>query len=219
MSMAEYEVWIKGHLSPQIVRWLGDFQPTLTPDGNTILRGSILDEATFYGLMTRCRDLGLTLVAIYPKEQIPMIHAELSALIDATPEKVYGVLIDYRGGHRAILPKVFTDMTVKQGGYGAGTKLHIQMNVYGNKMEFHQVVSEPEPGRVLVEANEDGATITTFIIEPRADGRQSYVTIQTDTKVSTGLRGVIEKWTTPPVMRRIYKEELRNLAEYIETNR
>jgi len=32
--------------------------------GNTIISGEVIDEAAFYGLMSRARDLGLTILAM-----------------------------------------------------------------------------------------------------------------------------------------------------------
>ena len=44
-----------------------------------------------------------------------------SARIPAAPKRVYDILADYREGHRCILPKRFSDVTVERGGFGAGT--------------------------------------------------------------------------------------------------
>ncbi|MCI0395068.1 MAG: SRPBCC family protein [Chloroflexi bacterium] len=144
------------------------------------------------------------------------IHVEASAVINARPEKIYGILSDYRVGHPAILPKpYFTELTVEEGGQGAGTVMRVRMKVMGVEVAYHLVVSEPEPGRVLVETDEAAGVVTTFTVEPLNGGQQSRVTIATDMRASPGLRGFMEKLMNPPVTRRIYRQELENLAEYV----
>ena len=144
------------------------------------------------------------------------IHAEASDIIEARPDEIYAVLADYRAGHPAILPKpYFTDLIVEQGGQGAGTLIEVRMNVMGVKQVYHEIVSEPEPGRVLVEADREAGVTTTFTIEPLNGGQRSRVTIATDVRASPGLKGVMEKLLNPSVTRRIFQQELRQLADYV----
>jgi hypothetical protein len=148
------------------------------------------------------------------------IHVEASDVIDARPAEVYAVLSDYHVGHAAILPKpYFADMTVEQGGKGAGTVIRLRMKVFGTERIFREVVSEPEPGKVLVETDEAAGVSTTFTIEPLEGGEKSRVVIATDSRLSPGLRGIMEKLLNPPLMRRLYQQELRNLAEYVRSQR
>jgi hypothetical protein len=71
-------------------------------------------------------------------------------------------------------------------------------------------VSEPEPGRVLVESG-SGLT-TTFTVEPAEAGRSSQVTIAAEATPSPGLQGWIERMVTPALLR----DELRLLAKYVQ---
>lgn len=143
------------------------------------------------------------------------IHVEVSEVIDSRPENVYAILSNYVEHHPAILPKpYFEELKVEQGGIGAGTVLHVGMSVMGVKKSFHLVVSEPQPGRVLVEADEAQGLVTTFTVEPLNGGSQSRVTIASDSRPSPGFAGMMEKLMNPPVTRRIYKKELQQLAEY-----
>jgi hypothetical protein len=87
----------------------------------------------------------------------------------------------------------------------------------GARHHLHLHVSEPEPGRVLVETDLDSGIVTTFTIKPLANDQKSRVTIQTDTKLSPGLRGFIEKLLNPPITRQIYREELALLSDYAIT--
>ena len=53
------------------------------------------------------------------------ITIEVTALVDAPPERVYAVLRDYEAGHPAILPPAtFREMTVLEGGQGEGRTVH-----------------------------------------------------------------------------------------------
>ncbi len=73
--------------------------------------------------------------------------------MDAPADRVYAIIADYRNGHPHILPKQFRNLTVEQGGVGAGTIIRFEVRVFGQTQHFRAVVSEPEPGRVLVEEN------------------------------------------------------------------
>lgn len=148
------------------------------------------------------------------------IHAETSRIIDAPPEAVYAVISDYHVGHPAILPKpYFQGLTVKIGGKGAGTEMTFDMNVFGSKRTFDQIVTEPEPGRVLVETERDGSVVTKFIVEPLEDGRKSRVTITTDIKAASGVQGFIERLVIPRFNPRLYQQELQLLADYVKSQK
>lgn len=141
------------------------------------------------------------------------ILAKASALIDAPPAVVYGLLADYREGHPAILPrKYFTGCEVLEGGAGAGTAVRVSMNVMGAKQILNLVISEPEPGRILMETDHDAGVETCFIVDPVEGGARSNLTIATRAQAGSGLRGLMERLVNPPIMRRIYLEELRIIA-------
>ena len=144
------------------------------------------------------------------------IHVEASAVIPAEARKIYDVLADYREGHPAILPQpYFRELVVEEGGHGAGTVVRVAMEVLGVKQQYRMRVSEPEPGRVLVEQDAEAGVSTTFIIVPINGGGQSHVTITTASRPSPGLRGLVERLVNPPVARRIYQKELQQLAAYV----
>lgn len=95
--------------------------------------------------------------------------------------------------------------------------IDVYMDVFGVKAFYHMIVTEPEPGRVLVEEDKSAGVITTFTSDPVNEGGQTRVTIATKAKTSPGLRGMIEKLMNPPIMRRIYREELHQLAEVVQS--
>ncbi len=144
-----------------------------------------------------------------------LIHVEATEIINARPEEVYAVFADYRVAHPAILPKpYFADLRVEQGGQGSGTIVQADMNVFGVKRSYRLAVTEPEPGRVLMETDPDAGVETRFIVEP-VGGQQSRVTISSDTRLSAGFAGLMERLMNPPITRRIYRQELRQLADYL----
>src|SRR5690348_12868099 len=95
------------------------------------------------------------------------IKVKAEAVLDASSEDVYATIADYHRGHPNILPKEsFYDLQVEQGGYGAGTIIRFKMKALGVEQTFHHRVSEPEPGRVLVEQDIDSVqnVMTTFTV-------------------------------------------------------
>jgi hypothetical protein len=105
---------------------------------------------------------------------------------------------------------------VEEGGQGAGTVFRLRMNVLGTKRDFHEVVTEPVPGRVLVETDQATGQSSTFTLEPFGDGQQTRVTIATDFPARPGLAGLLERWLNPPITRRIFQQELELLAQYVQ---
>ena len=139
-----------------------------------------------------------------------------SARIEASPERVYNVIRDYHHGHPRILPKQFSNLRVEEGGVGAGTRIRFDVTVLGRKQQFVAVVTEPEPGRVLIEKNlEPTESVTTFVVDPADDGRSANVTIQTELSRRPGLAGRLERYMTARVLQSIYVAELQNLSHVV----
>ena len=65
---AIYQIRVKGQIDPILSAWLNDLQITHTPEGDSLLSGPVIDQAALYGLLARCRDLGLTLISFNPIE-------------------------------------------------------------------------------------------------------------------------------------------------------
>jgi hypothetical protein len=141
-----------------------------------------------------------------------------SRLITAPAHIIYALLADYQTGHPSILPKpYFVSLNIEKGGIGAGTVINFQMQLMGRLQTFHSVITEPEPGRVLVETDLTSGAVTTFTVEPQDNGRCSQVVIATDTKVRDGILGVIEGWFTTRLLRPIYIKELELISRAVST--
>lgn len=138
-----------------------------------------------------------------------------TADIPASAARVYGVLADYHEGHAHIVPKPwFLWLRVVEGGVGEGTVVEFALRLMGRTQHFRATVTEPEPGRVLVETNEDGA-VTSFTVDPQGDER-CRLTIATETTVRDGLLGKIEGWMATRLLRPIYEKELAEIAAYVQ---
>ena len=136
----------------------------------------------------------------------------VSSLIPSPSQNVYSIIADYKSGHPEILPKPpFVSLTVEKGGIGAGTVLNVKMKVMGKLQAFRTIVTEPEPGRVLVETNDTGY-ITTFTVDPKNDGKHSYVTFTTEIPENSSLLKKIEFLFSKQYLPLVYKKELENLA-------
>jgi hypothetical protein len=126
---------------------------------------------------------------------------------------VYAVLADYLLGHPSILPpKYFRHLRVVDGGQGAGTRITFEIVFFGAARRFEARVSEPEPGRRLVETDVRSGIATTFTVDADAAGRGSSVTIATRYR-KPGLAGYVERWLSPRFLRAVYRDELRLLAD------
>lgn len=64
-----YEIRVRGYLGKNAAIWFDGFNLEHTIDGETILRGTIIDQAALHGILTRIRDLGLTLTLVQQTEK------------------------------------------------------------------------------------------------------------------------------------------------------
>jgi hypothetical protein len=62
--MNVYEIRVKGHLDPHWSAWFEGLSISHDADGNTVLRGALVDEAALHGVLMKVRDLALPLLAV-----------------------------------------------------------------------------------------------------------------------------------------------------------
>lgn len=147
---------------------------------------------------------------------MPSIGTHVTATIAAAPEQVYAVFADYRSAHPQILPRpYFIGLEVEQGGYGAGTVFRAFPRSFGTQRTLRMAVTEPEPGRVLVETDLASDLVTTFTITPTDDPQRTQVRIATQWSAKPGIAGLLDRLMTPPILRMVYRKELGEVQRYL----
>ena len=142
------------------------------------------------------------------------ISVAVGALINAPADTVYDIIADYEHAHQSILPpENFQNLRVEKGGRGAGTVISFVSISPGRKQPMKMVISEPEPGRVLVELDPASSLVTTFTVTPVEAGEKANVEIRTELEPSNGPMGLLERLLVPATLRRIYEKELTLLEE------
>lgn len=135
--------------------------------------------------------------------------------LNTSPRRAYETIANYHTGHPRIVPDEFRNLVVEQGGIGAGTIIRFDLRLFGRTTQLRAAVTEPQPGRVLVEKNIEGNdAISTFTVDPGDRTDESVVTIRTDIGTRRGLAGRIERWLLTRILERLYHEELRRLEIY-----
>ena len=135
--------------------------------------------------------------------------AERSMSVPA--DVVYACIRDYQHHHRpeGFLPPTFSDMHVIEGGIGAGTVVSWAMDLGGRHETTTATITEPEPGRVLVETSP--TVVTTFTVEPSSAG----ALVRFDTIIDeAGVRGVLTRLFAARLLRPVYDDELARLEAY-----
>ena len=59
-----YQIRIKGHLGREWTDWFGGLTITSEGHGETLLTGTVTDQAALYGVLKKVRDLGLPLISV-----------------------------------------------------------------------------------------------------------------------------------------------------------
>jgi hypothetical protein len=129
--------------------------------------------------------------------------------INAPAADIYRIIADYHNLHPLILPKpYFLWLKVQEGGVGDGTLIQFKMRILGQTQTFRARISEPLPGRELIETDLISGAVTKFTIS--ALGNQPG----TQVNISTELRGrnALETLFAKPILRKIYTRELELLA-------
>lgn len=142
------------------------------------------------------------------------IKVKATAVLEARPEDVYATIADYRQGHPNIIPKEnMYDLQVEQGGYGAETIIRFKARILGVEQSLRHRVSEPEPGRILVEQDIDSGqnAINTFTVTPLEQGQKSHVEIATVMDASPGLKGLVERIVMRSTFPSMFRKELKLL--------
>lgn len=139
--------------------------------------------------------------------------ASATKTINAPTEEIYKIIADYRTLHPMILPKgYFLSLDVEEGGFGEGTIINFKMRILGQTQSFRSLITEPEPGRRLVETDIRSETPTSFLVFPAGNDRRSRVIISTELEG----RNIVESLIAKKLLQKVYREELDNIARLAE---
>jgi hypothetical protein len=64
-----YEIRLQGRIDERWAAWFEDMTIEPEPDGVTVLRGHVVDQAALHGLLARLRDLNLPLISVQAATQ------------------------------------------------------------------------------------------------------------------------------------------------------
>jgi hypothetical protein len=146
------------------------------------------------------------------------LHVEATADIGAPAADVYGMIADYRIGHQRIVPpRYFRNLEVEEGGYGNGTLIRYDLLAFGRTNHARARVTEPDPGRVVVETDLDRGAVTSFIVE-RQGAARSRVTIATEMPTPGGFLGWLERAMMGSFLKRVFVAELSLLDAEVQAD-
>lgn len=61
---ARYVLRVRGILTPDWDAWFPGFTAVHDATGDIVLSGEVVDRAALYGILSRARDLGLTIISV-----------------------------------------------------------------------------------------------------------------------------------------------------------
>jgi uncharacterized protein YndB with AHSA1/START domain len=139
------------------------------------------------------------------------VEASAERVIDAPADEVYSYLADMHA-HQRFLPPAYSDFQIEEGGVGEGTVTRFKITAGGRVRDYRMRVTEPTPGRTLVETDTGSSLVTTFTVEPR--DAKSLVRIATNWDGAAGIGGFFERAFAPRALNRLYLDELARLNTY-----
>jgi hypothetical protein len=142
------------------------------------------------------------------------INVAQEGAVGASADLTYRLIADDTH-HVKFLPDCFTDFETVEGGVGAGTVHRFKVTAGGRTREYLMRVEEPQPGRVISEADQSSSLVTTFTVTPA--GETCTVRIETTWQGAGGIGGFFERTFAPKAMRKIYADELTRLDAYART--
>lgn len=133
-----------------------------------------------------------------------VVQASAERVIEAAPERIYELISDYREGRPRVLPDSFVDYRVEEGGRGAGTVVSYTLQAAGRQRPYRLEASEPQPGRVLHEADTTSSFTQDWTVEPVGQGAR--VRIGCAWQGAGGVGGFFERTFAPKGVKRLYEQ-------------
>lgn len=80
-----YQIRLRGHLGRRWAQWFEGWSIALEDEGDTLLTGPVVDQATLHGLLKRVRDLGMPIVSVVQVESDRTTASHADTNDDTTP--------------------------------------------------------------------------------------------------------------------------------------
>jgi len=138
------------------------------------------------------------------------INVETERTISADMGRVVEFLRDYADRPR-ILTDHYRDYAVEEGGRGAGTVFSYRLRTGRRERIYRMRVDEPAAGRTLRESDADSSLVTTWMLTPGGEGRDTRVVLASTWRGASGVGGFFERTFAPAALRRIYAQTLERL--------
>jgi hypothetical protein len=134
--------------------------------------------------------------------------------VAGSQQQVRTALADYAQTRPKILTEHFSDYQVREGGTGAGSRVHWKFAATSKRVRDQLVeVSEPEDGS-LVESDANSSMVTRWQVAETGGGR-SRVSVVTTWDGAGGIGGFFERTFAPKGLRRVYEEMIGKLDTVI----
>ena len=125
-------------------------------------------------------------------------------------QQVRAALADYAQTRPKILTEHFSEYQVREGGQGAGSRVHWKFAATSKRVRDQLVeVTEPEDGS-LVESDANSSMVTVWRVTNDGEGR-SRVSVITTWEGAGGIGGFFERTFAPKGLRRVYDEMISKL--------
>lgn len=141
------------------------------------------------------------------------IDVVVERVVSAPPEKVFALLTDYSGDRGELWPDNVSEYRVVEGGTGAGTRFAYRLQATKKRIRnVEALVSVPQAGRTVVEADQDSSLRTTWTVQSASGGGSSHVTAATSWQGASGVGGFFERTFAPIGVRKLYGTVIDNLT-------
>lgn len=140
------------------------------------------------------------------------VNVVTERVVEAPADEVYAALADYKGTRPRMLTEHFSEYEVRDGGQGAGSRVHWKLQATQKRVRDCLVEASEPAARELVERDANSTMVTTWTVSSQGD-TQSTVRVRTTWDGASGIGGFFERTFAPLGLRRIYDEMLGKLAE------
>ena len=143
------------------------------------------------------------------------ITVQKERIINASPEKIYSILSNYKEQRPKMLTPNFIDYKVEKGGKGSGTVISYLLHEANRERAYRMSVDEAVKGRVLTERDSNSSLVTTWVLSPLTGNNRTRVSVTSEWEGGTGVGGFFERTFAPLGLRRIYGSMLDSLIDLL----